>query len=179
MNEPWIWLRVNDPPKTWVETEHVISTVWPQVTSPTGQMEIRGFGNLTEKISTYQSIISPGYWFYYWKKRMKQTTWQSGFFFLPVSLTGEELNLRLIFMYWHWYSPSWSKFTLWRLNVTELIEDVWLWLNEPEVFWRIKVPPENLSETEQLILTSWPQVTSLLYKEMVGSGRVSKEMIQY
>ena len=92
-----------------------------------------------------------------------------------------ELKSRLetLFWYWHWYNPSLSKLTLRILKVVELVLDVWVFLNEPEVFCRMNVPPKCWVETEQVKLTSWPQVTTPAgFMEMLGFGRLTVKIIQ-
>ncbi len=49
VNVPESFFRINVPPKCWVKIEQVMSTFWPQVTSPTGFMEMLGFGRFTGK----------------------------------------------------------------------------------------------------------------------------------
>ncbi len=107
--------------------------------------------------------------------------------FLPVieslteSLRGE-LNTRLenIFSYWHWNNPSLSKSTLGILKVAELVSDVWVFLNEPEGFCSVNVPPKNPVEIEHVMPTSWPQDTSPRgFMEMPGFGKLTEKAAQY
>lgn len=56
VNEPEVLFSMNVPPRAWVEIEHVMSTFWPQATSPAGLMEILAFGKLTEKNVQYCSV---------------------------------------------------------------------------------------------------------------------------
>ena len=83
--------------------------------------------------------------------------------------------LEMFIWYWHWYHPSLSKSTLWILKIAELVLDVRVVLNEPEVFCRMNVTPESCVEIEQVMLTFWPKVTGAAgFIEMVGFGRLTE-----
>ena len=92
---------------------------------------------------------------------------------LTESLRGEvKSRLETLVWYWHWYNPSLSKFTWRMLKVAELELDVWVFLNDPDVCCRVNVPPKCWVEIEQVMPTSWPQVTSPTgFMEMLGFGR--------
>lgn len=189
INESVVFFRMNDPPKTWVEIEQVIAMFWPQVTSPTGFMVIWGFGKLTEKTNktkeqTKKQDILICCWFNdtfsFWFLELSSSG--NCFVFLPLteSLTAslredENFCAEMVFWYWHWYEPLWSKSTLWILKVADVELDDAVWLKVPEVFLRRKAPPENSDKIEQVMVTSSPQATLSLFREILGFGRLTEK----
>ena len=83
--------------------------------------------------------------------------------------------LETVVSYWHWYDPSWAKSTLGMLKVCDEWLVDWIFLNEPEVCRKVKVPPKCWVAREQVMSTVLPQITSLTgFTEMLGFGRFTE-----
>lgn len=64
---------------------------------------------------------------------------------------------------------------MWILKVADVeLEDA-VWLKVPEVFLRMKVPPENSDKIKQVMMTSSPQATLSLFREILGFGRLTEK----